>query len=201
MPILDSIMAIGVSLVILYTAYALARESVDPLIGKAPSSEEIAEVAQTAMSIDGVDGVHDIVIHNYGGVQLVSLHIETSADKSPLELHGLAEIVQNLVSGGRKGHVVVHVDPIDRSHPCYERVSRAVHEIAASDERLCSIHDLRIEGEEDDLTLAFDMVLQPDTEDVDELKDMVVERVKQQTGATTVNVEVEPLFAYGSEAS
>jgi cation diffusion facilitator family transporter len=198
-PILDGAMGIGVSLVILWTAVQLARESVNPLIGSAPTPEEVEEVARTARAIDGVVGVHDIVIHHYGDVRVVSLHIETSDKETALRLHTVAEMVQDGVSGGRKGHVVVHVDPINRDHPRYEEAQTAMQRIVASDPRLRSFHDLRIVGEEERFNVILDVVVAPDVADEGEVRDAVAAALRQESGAAAVVVHVEPLFAYGDD--
>lgn len=200
-PVLDGAMGIAVSLVILWTAVQLARESVNPLIGSAPTPEEVEEVARTARAIDGVTGVHDIVIHHYGDVRVVSLHIETSDQETALQLHTLAELVQDQVSGGLKGHVVVHVDPINRDHPRYEDAQAAVQRIVAEDPRLRSFHDLRIVGEEKRFDVILDVVVAPGAAGVDEVRDAVAEAVRRESGAAAVVVHVEPLFAYGDDGS
>ncbi len=200
-PILDGVMGIAVSLVILATALHLAKKSVDPLIGAAPDPEEIEHLAGAALSVDGVHGVHDIVIHDYGEVRLISLHIETCASESPLALHATAESVQQLLSEGRKGHVVVHVDPIDRSHPDYEDAHRALRRIVAAEPRVQSFHDLRLAGQGAELELTCDLVVEPDVDDIAAVKRAVIERIKQATVAGSVEVAVEPLFAYGARTN
>lgn len=198
---LDGAMGIAVSLVILWTAVQLARESLDPLIGAAPTEEEICEVARTAREVDGVLGVHDIVIHRYGDLRIVSLHVETSDKHSPRRLHTIAEKVQDRVSGGSKGHVVVHVDPIDRDHPRYDEVAAAVERIVAADRRLQSFHDLRIVGEAGHFNVLLDVVPVRDGRDVEALREELAESIRAEVGAGAVVVQVEPLFAYAEGES
>jgi len=201
LPILDGVMGILVSVVILVTALQLARESIDEIIGTAPSAEEIQAVADEAMSVEGVRGVHDIVLHNYGTVRLVSLHVETSADQPALRLHSLAEEVQDRVSGGRQGHVVVHIDPVDRSHPRYAEIRAAVKEVVAADERIESFHDMRLVGEADYTNLVLDVVVRPDAGDATALAEEISERLRDATGVAKVVARVEPLFAYDGRSA
>ncbi len=194
--ILDGIMGVLVSVVILATALMLARESTNQLIGAAPTPEDVKEVADQAMSIAGVRGVHDIIIHNYGEVRLVSLHVETDADTSPLQLHSLAETVQDLISQGRKGHVVVHIDPVDRNHPRYDEIRAAVTEVVAADERVESFHDLRVVGEAEHTNLIVDLVIAPGSDDAEHIKVQVAERMRAAAKVAKVVAHIEPLFAY-----
>ena len=194
--ILDGIMGVAVSIVILATALMLARESTNELIGTAPTPEDVAEVAGQAMSIAGVHGVHDIIIHNYGDVRLVSLHVETDANASPLHLHSLAETIQDLVSEGRKGHVVVHIDPVDRDHPRYGEIRAAVQAVVAADERVRSFHDLRVVGEAEHTNLVVDIVIDPEAGDAEPIRQEVAERIRVAAGVAKVAAHIEPLFAY-----
>jgi cation diffusion facilitator family transporter len=194
--ILDGIMGVLVSVVILLTALMLARESTDELIGTAPTPEDVKEVADQATSVAGVRGVHDIIIHNYGDVRLVSLHVETEADESPLHLHSLAETVQDLISKGRKGHVVVHIDPVDRNHPRYDEIRAVVKEVVARDERVQSFHDMRVVGEAEHTNLIIDIVVAPDGGDAEQIKREVAEHIRAAANIAKVVAHIEPLFAY-----
>ncbi len=199
--ILDGIMGIAVSLVILLTAMHLAKQSVDPLIGAAPEPEEIERLAAAALTVAGVHGVHDIVMHDYGDVRLISLHIETCASESPLAMHATAEAVQQLLGEGRKGHVVVHVDPVDRSHPGYADAYRAVEQIVAAEPRVQSFHDLRLAGQGAELELTCDLVLEPEVADIGAVKREIILQIKKATEVASVEVAVEPLFAYGARSN
>lgn len=194
--VLDGVMGILVSVVILGTAFFLARESTDKLIGAAPTREEVEEIARTAMSVEGVLGVHDIVVHDYGDLRLVSLHVETPADESPMRLHSLAEEVQDQIGRGRKGNVVVHVDPVDRNHPRYAEIRTKILQVVSDDPRVRSFHDLRIVGEGDYLSIIVDLVMVPEAGEPKTIGNEVRAAIRDSTGVDRVVAQVEPLFAY-----
>jgi len=196
LPILDGIMGLGVSLVILYTAFDIARDAINPLLGEAPTREEIEEVAQLARAVDGVEGVHDIVIHRYGDVRLVSLHIETRDDLPPMKMHTVSELVQDVV-GGDHGHAVVHVDPINTDHPRYDDIKALVTRIVEQEPRLESFHDLRIIGDEDRYNVVFEVVPSTDSVMDSTIREKLRDVVASRTGAAAVVIDIEPLFAFG----
>ena len=196
LPMLDGVMGIAVSGVILYTAYSIARKSISPLLGEAPSREEIEEVARLARSIEGVEGVHDIVIHRYGDIRLVSLHAETRHDESPLALHTISERVQDLLGEGH-GQVVVHIDPINRDHPRYEEIRAIIEEVMAEHPGVESFHDLRLIGDEEHFNVLLDVVPSEDVEDDEIMSGELADLIKSRTGAHAVVVNVEPMFVYG----
>ncbi len=198
-PVLDGVMGVGVSLVILWSAYAVAREAIHPLIGAAPSAEEVAQVAAAAQGVDGVRGVHDIVIHRYGELRLVTLHVETRHDIDAVEVHRIAARVQDEVSGGRKGHVVVHTDPVDRDSPRFRQVAGAIQRLVDVDERLVSFHDLQMEENGEGFDLEVEVVVDHHDHDSEELRDDLGHALVGATGAASVIVHVEPAFAYAPD--
>ena len=199
LPILDGIMGVAVSLVILYTAYALAKHSIDPLIGTPPTREDLDRIIAGARSVEEVRGVHDIIVHQYGDRSLISLHVETPASLTPLELHDVAVRVQQRVGEGRKGHVVVHVDPVDRDHPAYDRVRAQVKALVKSDDRVASFHDLRVSGHDGDLAMEVDLVVTAEA-DREAIADWARGQLRDSLGLPKVVVHVEPIFAYCEEA-
>lgn len=162
---LDGIMGITVSLVIGYSAYSIAKEVINPLLGEAPSIERIQEVENLAMQHSGVLGVHEIIIHTYGRVRMISLHLEVSDKSSAYELHRLSEEVEEIIAKKLRAQVVAHIDPINKDHPLYEETSRVISDIISKDQKVSSFHDLRIVGTDPGISKAvFNIVLEGDVD-------------------------------------
>ena len=51
--------------IVFYSAYAIDKEAINPLLGEAPSKETIKEIERHANAYEGVLGVHDSVYHKY----------------------------------------------------------------------------------------------------------------------------------------
>jgi len=126
---IDGVMGVFVSLIIAYSGYRIGREAISPLLGEAPSPEKIKKIRDIALGVKDVQGVHDIICHEYGQIELCSLHVEVSESASPVELHGIAEVVEKDVAGEINGRVVVHVDPVNRNYPLYEGIKESINEI------------------------------------------------------------------------
>jgi len=195
-PIFDGIAGVGVSLLLFKVAYDIAREAVDSLLGQAPSPEDVAEVKRQAKSVDGVRGVHDVVIHNYASNVFISLHVETSAEPSAIDLHQLATQVEKQVAAGGHGSVCVHVDPVDRNHPAYDTVHRVLDELVADDPDLTSFHDLRLVGDAEEFSAVLDLVISPDCRDFPAIQGRVEKAIRKHYPAAQVVIEVEPTYSY-----
>jgi cation diffusion facilitator family transporter len=193
---LDGVAGIGVSLLLFKVAYDIARDAVDSLLGRAPDASEVAEVKRQARLVEGVRGVHDVVIHQYGARRFISLHVETSAAPSAVDLHQLAEEVEERVAESGHGSVCVHVDPVDRDHPAYATVHALVSEVVAGGQQLCSFHDLRLVGGTEQFTAVLDVKCEPGYADAAQLQDRIAKAIAVHYPKAGVVVELDPLYSY-----
>lgn len=195
----DGIMGACVSLIIFYSAYAIAKEAVSPLLGEAPSEEAIMEIESLANAFEGVLGVHDIIYHKYGQTIIVSLHIEVSDKGSAFDLHELSERVEEAIGQKIGGTVTAHIDPINMDHPKYHAIEREIKEIISKDRRVSSFHDLRIIGcDVDKCRVVFDIVLEEDVDDQEryDIVRSIRERMEGKFPGMKTAIKAEPKFAY-----
>ncbi len=141
---LDGWAGLGVSLFIMYTGYEIAKESVDDLLGKPPTEEEIEDIRKQAMDIPGVEGAHDIAIHSYGRDKFVSIHIEIDSETSPSKAHDIAEEVEESLHNTLGVAPTVHIDPVKLSHPMVTKVRDYLEQSWGSDNRVTGFHDVRV---------------------------------------------------------
>jgi cation diffusion facilitator family transporter len=196
---IDGIMGVGVSLIIFYSAFSIAKEAVNPLLGEAPSKETIKEIEKLAMAHEGVLGVHDIIFHKYGQTSVISLHIEVLDNESAFKLHDLAERVEDTITQKIPGMAVVHVDPLNEDHPQYEQINRAVKDIISEDIRVSDFHDLRIVGcRANRCNVVFDIVLEQDADEQEthDIIHSIAEKFKTKFPEMKTVIKAEPKYAY-----
>ena len=155
---LDGWMAIGVAVFIFVTGVKYAREAIDILLGKKPEPEEMNAIHRVVDAVDGVLGVHEIMVHHYGDVKMVSFHIEVVANQSVMDAHHIAEVAENEVEEQMGWRAVAHVDPVDRSHPLFDELHQALSRHVQVDPELIDFHDLRAEGDKPPYKISFDLV-------------------------------------------
>jgi cation diffusion facilitator family transporter len=161
--VLDGWMAVGVALFILYTGIAYAREAIDHLLGEKPHPQTVRNIYKTIVGVEGVMGAHDIVVHQYGDVHMVSFHIEVDAHMSLVDAHRLSEEAEAAVESGLGWRAVAHADPVDRSHLLFEELNGMLKAYIAREPRLVDVHDLRAEGEQAPFRVSFDLVTDLET--------------------------------------
>ena len=195
-PWLDGATGVGVALLIGWAALQGVRGATGPLIGQAAPDDMYREIARLARSREGVFGVHDILIHRYGGIAIVSLHVEVPHTEDAMRLHELSEGIEEEIASRFPGHAIVHVDPVNHNHPQYAHVRGIVEEVlnAASDG--ISFHDLRLIGGEERFKVVFDVAGQPAPTDqtVEECRKEIVSRLATEFPGTAVVMNVEPPY-------
>jgi len=196
---IDGIMGVGVSLIIFYSAFSIAKEAVNPLLGEAPSGETIKEIENLALAHEGVLGVHDVIFHKYGQASIISLHIEVSDNDSASKLHELSEEIEQDIARKIGGSVVIHVDPINKDHPQYEQITQAIKEIVSEDRRVNTFHDLRIVGcKANRCNVVFDIVLEQDADEQEtyDIIRSITEKFKTKFPEMKTIIKAEPKYAY-----
>ncbi len=148
-----------VGLLILYAGYQAAKETISPLLGKAPDKELVAQIREIVLSGDGVLGIHDLMVHDYGpGRQFISLHAEVPADGDMMVLHDSIDNVERILGEQLHCKAVIHMDPIcnkDAETIKYKDALQA-YLITLSDK--LSLHDFRIVKGPTHTNLIFDVL-------------------------------------------
>jgi len=84
---LDGYAAMGVSLFIAWTGFRYARNAVNTLDRRGAGGGRPGARAHDRRRGPGVRGVHDVIVHSYGDVRLISFHIEVDAHLTLLAAH------------------------------------------------------------------------------------------------------------------
>ena len=157
---LDGWMGLAVAIFILWGGVGIVRETLNPLLGEAPSKELVDLLDQKIMSYDGVLGLHDLMVHDYGpGRRFASVHVEMSASENVMHCHDVIDNIERAVLEEQGIHLVIHLDPIsdDDGEVCRHR-ELAAAKVREIDPRL-TIHDFRMVKGNDHTNLIFDVVV------------------------------------------
>ncbi len=160
---LDGIMGVLVALFILYSGFGLVRDTLDPMLGKAPDEELVNAIREKILSYSGVLGTHDLMVHDYGPCrQFASVHVEMAAEDDPLVSHEIIDSIERDFLKNDGLHMIVHYDPISTKDSQVTELREWISEqIKFLDARL-SIHDLRIVKGKNRMNVIFDCVVPND---------------------------------------
>jgi len=143
-PSIDGWAGLFVALILIYTGFDIARDSVDDLIGKPPDIMELDAIREIALSVPGALGVHDISVHSYGHDRFVNIHAEINAKKSAAEAHDISEEIESRLEKAMGVEPTVHLDPVNPDDPLVNEVKNFLTEDKKIEDRITGIHDIRV---------------------------------------------------------
>lgn len=114
-PMLDSIAAIIVALMICKIGWELGHQSFQELVDTGLDQETLARVEQTVLDVHGVKELHMLRSRRMGHMALVDLHILVAPRLSVSEGHQISEAVEMALIDQFEEiqDVTVHIDPED----------------------------------------------------------------------------------------
>jgi len=146
-PELDGYIGILVSAWLLYLGFDHGREAIVPLLGKAPSKEMIQRIRETAKSVEGIQDVHEIIIHDYGSMYLISSHVEIPERFGSANMHEIAERCEAKLRETYGGEVVCHTDPLLEKTPEVQAIESQFKKIVERSPHITGYHDFRVIAE------------------------------------------------------
>ena len=96
-PQLDPFIALIIGLLIVKTAFDVARENLNNIMGKVPSQDLVDRIIDVSNSVDRVCGTHDVRVNYLGSYATVSLHVELPPEMSLDDSHKIVHLVQNKI--------------------------------------------------------------------------------------------------------
>ncbi|MGC8738843.1 MAG: cation diffusion facilitator family transporter [Candidatus Hydrogenedens sp.] len=114
--ILDSIGALIVCVLIIYSAYRIIIPMLNILVDSGITEEEMSRLNDIASSIDGVKSIHAIRSRNIGGGFAIDLHVLVDPQMSVFDGHIIAGKVKHalLEKGQDIVDVLIHIEPYEK---------------------------------------------------------------------------------------
>ena len=197
-PTVDGWAGLGIALFLLYTGFEIARDAVDDLIGKPPTSEEVETIRRIVMGVGGVLGAHDITVHSYGHDKFASVHVEIDAVKSTGEAHDISEEVEARLKDALGVEPTIHLDPVHPNDPLVQKVMLHLKEITAQDDQVTDFHDIRVVNTENHQVILFETymkigITQPE---IIACNQRLEKSLKDKFGAYEVQIKVSPMHRF-----
>jgi cation diffusion facilitator family transporter len=112
-PILDSVGALVVGLMVAKTGWEFSWDALHDLMDRAVSAEEHQRIEEIIRMTNGVKGFHDLRTRKMGDMILVDVHIEVDANSSVQVGHDIALAARNQIMKELPVlNVMTHIDPV-----------------------------------------------------------------------------------------
>ncbi|MBE7013142.1 MAG: cation transporter [Ruminococcaceae bacterium] len=187
-----------VALYIIYSGATLVKETVNPLLGAAPSRELIDEICRIIRAAEGVDGMHDLIVHTYGpNKYFASVHVEVDAKQELLAGHEISDNIERDVKRITGVDLVVHLDPVIKDDKAVNDAREMVASILNEIDSRITYHDFRMVEGTAHTNLIFDICVPADLNlSNGELTDTVIHKIHAKDRAFECIITVDK--NYGS---
>ncbi|MBR2891449.1 MAG: cation transporter [Bacilli bacterium] len=157
---IDGILGVLVSVFILKSGLDLVKETTKPLIGDAPTKEEINEISNKILSYEGILGIHDLVFHSYGpNKKFITVHTEVDSTVDVMISHDMIDNIERDFKHELNIDLVIHMDPVNIKDEKTNFYKGIVLEIVNNYDPCFSIHDFRIVSGPTHTNILFDLVI------------------------------------------
>lgn len=192
----DGVVGILISVYIMYSGWKMLQDVITPLLGESATYEELANIKKIATSVKGIKGIHDIMMHKYGSMMMISLHVEIPEEFPFMEAHNLIEEVEENLNFKMRAITTIHLDPIQKLNDDLREVHSILDGLIKSNPELNSYHDLRMLKVKGVSTLVVDVVashgVNPD--EIIALSNKVASLLKSSLQSYTIKIWVDHPF-------
>jgi len=196
--IFDGIVGVLIGLYIFYIAYEIAKKPADTILGGPTPGHISGEIKKISSGIGEILDVHDIIYHDYGSNQLVSLHIEVNKEMTLSHAHQVAEHMTRLIREKLNIYATIHVDPMSPKTRFHHQVEEKLKDFCMSHNLCGSFHEMRLEEKNQKFKLYFELQILKEMPEKEkraikqELRTLLKNEFKQ---LEQINIFIDPLFA------
>lgn len=147
---------------VIYSGIASIRDTITPLLGKAPDAKLVEKIESLVLSYEGITAIHDLIIHDYGpGRLIISLHAEMPTIKGDdiFRLHDLIDDVERRLQRELGCEATIHLDPVAAEDELTNNLKRHILKIISELDGSITLHDFRIVPGPTHTNLIFDVVV------------------------------------------
>ena len=160
-PIIDTVVSIGVAVMIVVAGVRILNETKNSLLGEAPVKEQINAIDKIIAEFPEVIGVHDLMIHNYGpNHYIASLHAEVDGAKDIYMLHDMIDNLEKRIHTDLNIMCTIHMDPIVTDDETVNELKSFLQDVIREEfSDAFTFHDFRVVVGATHTNLIFDILL------------------------------------------
>lgn len=123
-PGFDALFALGIAAYILFSAWEIARESLDLLMDRELPGEDRERIKHIVRSHPQSRGMHDLRTRKSGTTLFIQLHLELDDELTLMQAHAIADDVEDRIRAEfPDAEVIIHEDPASLNEPLPEYTS------------------------------------------------------------------------------
>lgn len=193
---IDGFIGIVVSFLIIYNGYNLVKETINPLIGEAPSKELIEGIQSDVLSYKYITGVHDLLIHSYGVNKTIAvIDAEFPASLDIVKVYDEIRIAERELGEKYELTLVIHMDPLVEESEKRYNIRKEIKDILKENPLYKSMHDFHISQSSGVEIIEFDMVIYGEKlkkqDIVEDIKENTQKKLKERYQDKNFNITLD----------
>ena len=178
-PPLDGIIGTLVSVMILYSGFEIARDTIGLLLGAPPDPETVKNIRDCIIAGEGIVGVHDLIVHDYGpGRVFASVHAEVPDNSDLVKTHEIIDRLEQKIYHELGIETVIHMDPVSVNCEKTDRLRKLALKTVKSIDGRMNIHDFRITDGHRRINLIFDVEVPADYRETEHLRRRIADSLE-----------------------
>ena len=191
---LEGYLGIVISLFIIKASIEIFKETIDNLIGVRIESELATDLKQKIISYDNVEGAYDLILHNYGPLNMMgSVHIQVPDTLNAKQIHKLTRTIETDIY---KEYGIILTMGIYASNTTDKEameIRKDLDDVIKDFPYILQIHAFYVDAEKKEIT--FDMVVSFDDEDPNKTREDVIDKMKSKHPKYKYNVIIDNDFS------
>jgi cobalt-zinc-cadmium efflux system protein len=128
---IDSVLSVGIGVLILWSGFGIVRETLNILLEGTPRGMKLEKIESTIRAVEGVNDVHDLHVWSIGSeTHALSCHISIADIPPSVSERILRDVKHKLLHDFRIDHTTIQFEHAvcETAHGCVIPVSEAPHE-------------------------------------------------------------------------
>jgi cobalt-zinc-cadmium efflux system protein len=128
---IDSVLSVGIGVLILWSGFGIVRETLNILLEGTPRGMKLEKIESAIRSVDGVNDVHDLHVWSIGSeTHALSCHISIADIPPSVSERILRDVKDRLLHNFRIDHTTIQFEHVvcETAHGCVIPVSDVAHE-------------------------------------------------------------------------
>lgn len=193
---IDGYIGILIGLLIVKLSIEILIKVINKLVGTRADKEKETKITNVILEKEEVLGVHDLIIHDYGPSKMfASAHVEIDSKTTLIQAHKILDLIEREVFEKYNIQLVLHTDPIDINNKKLNKLKNLILEELLKINEKISIHDFRLEKENDQQELYFDVTIPEELKIEDEaLKEIILNKIEDKN--IKLNLTIDRNYIY-----
>lgn len=182
---LEGYLGVIIGIFIVKSAIEILKEAVDLILGLRADGDLTKKLKEKMNSFKEVQGVYDLNLHNYGPASIIaSAHIQVRNDMTAEEIHILTREIEYLIYQEFGIILTIGIYAANDKGE-FGEIKKALTEILKEYKNVLQVHGFYVDKADN---VYFDLIIDFETENREEVKNEIVEKLKEKYPKYNYNV-------------